>query len=159
EGVVLAEGEEIELARAPRGHGDPRQALLPGQRVDQARFSYIGAAGEGRFRPSGLRQVRDPDHAFDEGGWRPEQRLATPEVSRSEFGRGHREDTRDADGRDKPGHDKNLRLVKRPYPSVSLLARFLLFLKPRFSKSGMSTPCRLMITDCWITDSKLFHAQ
>src|SRR5262249_57230251 len=42
---------------------------------------------------------------------------------------------------------------------VSALPPLLLPLNPRFSSSGISTPCRLMITACWITDSVLFQAQ
>src|SRR5262245_43333293 len=86
ERAVLAEHEEIELARPSRRHRDPGEAGAPGQRVDEARLADIGAAGEGHFGAAVARQVGDARHALEEGARGLEQRLASGEIGLGEIG-------------------------------------------------------------------------
>src|SRR5581483_11099015 len=81
---VLAEAEEVELARPPRRDRDAREACAAGKRVDQARLADIGAAGERDLRPSVPRQVLDAGDARDEGARAPEQRLAAGKLFRTD---------------------------------------------------------------------------
>ena len=132
EDLVLAEGEEVELARAPRRHRNPREARAAGERVDQARLADIGAPGKGDFGLAVARQAVDGHHAFDEGAGPFEQGLALGEIGSGEIGVCHRHhvrqptprharpgaghprssrgDIRGVEGRDKPGHDEMLQV-------------------------------------------------
>ena len=61
-----AEGEEVELLGAARRSGDAGQALAPGQRVDEAGFADVGAAGEGDLGQACVRHLLRGGGAGDE---------------------------------------------------------------------------------------------
>ena len=56
--VASAQGEKVDLLRAARRVRRARQRLAPRQRVDQSRFSDIGAPGETDLDPVGMRAGR-----------------------------------------------------------------------------------------------------
>ena len=58
-------GEIVDLLRAPRRVGGAGQRLAPGQRIDQAGFTDVGAPGKADLQPVGCGQAIHRHHAFD----------------------------------------------------------------------------------------------
>ncbi len=82
--------EDVELLRPPRRVGGAGKAGRAGQRVDEARFADIRAAGEGDFHPVGVRQVAEAHRSLDESERPREQQASRFDLGFVELGRvGH----------------------------------------------------------------------
>ena len=68
--------EEIELARAPRRVGGPRQTIDAGQRIDERGLADVGAAGKGNLHSPGRRQLLEFRNTLHETGRAAKQAAA-----------------------------------------------------------------------------------
>ena len=114
-----------------------REAFAAGQRVDQARLADIGASGKGDLDAAHLRQRLERVR-------RPQE----PPFVREQLPSGV-----DFRGRECGRHECSLR--RQDDGESFFLANVPLML----SNNSILAPFFFMMIDCWVTDSKLFHAQ